>query len=99
MLRLAFDIGGTFTDYVLQDQSTGRIRIWKVPTSREPAAVAVEATLAERISARDLSFEQVSNVIHATTVATNAILERKGARTDTPCVARFTPTSTATQTI
>ena len=80
MLRLAFDIGGTFTDYVLQDQSTGRIRIWKVPTSREPA-VGVEATLAERISAGDLSFEQVSSVIHATTVATNAILERKGART------------------
>ncbi len=80
MLRLAFDIGGTFTDYVLQDQSTGRIRIWKVPTSREPA-VGVEATLAERIAAGDLSFEEVSNVIHATTVATNAILERKGART------------------
>jgi N-methylhydantoinase A len=80
MLRLAFDIGGTFTDYVLQDQSTGRLRIWKVPTSREPA-LGVEATLAERIAAGDLSFEQVSSVIHATTVATNAILERKGART------------------
>ena len=37
MLRLAFDIGGTFTDYVLQDIETGRIRIWKVPTTREPA--------------------------------------------------------------
>ena len=48
MLRLAFDIGGTFTDYVLHDQSTGRIRIWKVPTSREPA-VGVEATLAEAV--------------------------------------------------
>jgi N-methylhydantoinase A len=80
MLRLAFDIGGTFTDYVLHDQSTGRIRIWKVPTSREPA-VGVEATLAKRIAAGDLSFEEVSSVIHATTVATNAILERKGART------------------
>ena len=80
MLRLAFDIGGTFTDYVLHDQSTGRIRIWKVPTSREPA-VGVNATLADRIAAGDLDFEQVSSVMHATTVATNAILERKGART------------------
>src|SRR5271165_4667255 len=79
-LRLAFDIGGTFTDYVLQDQRTGRVRIWKVPTTREPA-VGVETLLAEKIAARELSFEQVSSVIHATTVATNAILERKGART------------------
>jgi N-methylhydantoinase A len=80
MLRLAFDIGGTFTDYVLQDQKTGRIRIWKVPTTPEPA-LGVETTLAERIDAGELSFEQVSSVIHATTVATNAIIERKGART------------------
>jgi N-methylhydantoinase A len=80
MLRLAFDIGGTFTDYVLQDQRTGRVRIWKVPTTREPA-VGVETLLAEKIAAGELSFEQVSSVIHATTVATNAILERKGART------------------
>jgi N-methylhydantoinase A len=79
MLRLAFDIGGTFADYVLQDQKTGRVRIWKVPTTREPA-LGVETTLAERIAAGDMSFEQVSSVIHATTVATNAILERKGAR-------------------
>jgi N-methylhydantoinase A len=80
MLRLAFDIGGTFTDYVLQDQKTGRVRIWKVPTTREPA-LGVETTFAEKIAAGELSFEQVSSVIHATTVATNAIIERKGART------------------
>jgi N-methylhydantoinase A len=80
MLRLAFDIGGTFTDYVLQDQTTGRVRIWKVPTTKEPAR-GVQATLQEKIAAGELSFEQVSSVIHATTVATNAILERKGSRT------------------
>src|ERR1700674_1663344 len=80
MLRLAFDIGGTFTDYVLQDQTTGRIRIWKVPTTPEPAR-GVEATLSEKIAAGELAFGDVAGVIHATTVATNAILERKGART------------------
>jgi N-methylhydantoinase A len=80
MLRLAFDIGGTFTDYVLHDESTGRVRIWKVPTTPEPA-VGVETTLAQMIAAQEMSFEHVSSVIHATTVATNAILERKGART------------------
>jgi N-methylhydantoinase A len=79
MLRLAFDIGGTFTDYVLEDRSFGRIRIWKVPTTHEPAR-GVETTLAHMIAAGELTFEQVTSVIHATTVATNAILERKGAR-------------------
>jgi len=79
MLRLAFDIGGTFTDYVLEDHKTGRVRIWKVPTTREPAR-GVQASLMERTAAGELSFERLSAVIHATTVATNAILERKGAR-------------------
>jgi N-methylhydantoinase A len=80
MLRLAFDIGGTFTDYVLHDQKTGRLRVWKVPTTEAPA-LGVEATLAEKVASGELSFEQVSSIIHATTVATNAIVERKGART------------------
>ena len=80
MLRLAFDIGGTFTDYVLQDTGTGRTRIWKVPTTADPAQ-GVEATLRDKIAAGELSFADVSAVIHATTIATNAILERKGART------------------
>ena len=79
MLRLAFDIGGTFTDYVLQDTATGRTRIWKVPTTVDPARAA--ATLWDKIAAGELSFADVSAVIHATTIATNAILERKGART------------------
>jgi N-methylhydantoinase A len=64
------------------------VRIWKVPTTREPA-VGVETLLAEKIAARELSFEQVSSVIHATTVATNAILERKGARTALVTTAGF----------
>jgi len=88
MLRLAFDIGGTFTDYVLQDPQSGHVRVWKVPTTRAPA-LGVEATLAEKVATGELSFEQVSNVIHATTVATNAILERRGARTALVTTAGF----------
>jgi N-methylhydantoinase A len=49
MLRLAVDIGGTFTDYVLQDPQSGRVRVWKVPTTRAPA-LGVEATLAEKVA-------------------------------------------------
>jgi N-methylhydantoinase A/oxoprolinase/acetone carboxylase beta subunit len=67
MQRLAFDIRGTFTDYGLHDESTGRIRIWKVPTTREPES-SVEATLAQKIAEGELTFDQACSVVHATTV-------------------------------
>ncbi len=70
MLQIAFDIGGTFTDFAVCDTRDGRVQIWKVPTSLAPAD-AVMASLQER----------VRGVLHATTIATNAILERKGSRT------------------
>lgn len=76
MQRLAFDIGGTFTDYVLHDESTGRVRIWKVPTTREPES-GVEATLAQKIAEGELTFDQACSVVHATTVAA-AARERYG---------------------
>lgn len=76
MQRLAFDIGGTFTDYVLHEKSTGRIRIWKVLTTREPES-GVEATLAQKIAEGELTFDQACSVVHAITVAA-AARERYG---------------------
>ena len=81
MLQLAFDIGGTFTDLVLLDTETGQIDIWKVPTTPEAPDKAVAQALAERIASDEFSPGKISAAIHATTVATNAILERKGSRT------------------
>jgi len=81
MLQLAFDIGGTFTDLVLLDTDSGHLDILKVPTTPDSLDRAVAEALAKRISGGQLDPRQVSAVIHATTVATNAILERKGSRT------------------
>lgn len=81
MLQLAFDIGGTFTDLVLLDTATGDLDIWKVPTTPKAPDQAVATALAERIAAKELVPQKISAVMHATTVATNAILERKGSRT------------------
>ncbi len=81
MLQLAFDIGGTFTDLVLMDTATGDLDIWKVPTTPKAPDQAVATALAERIAAKELAPQKISAVMHATTVATNAILERKGSRT------------------
>jgi N-methylhydantoinase A len=80
MLRLAFDIGGTFTDFALRDQS-GRVDLWKVLTTPDDPARAVIDSLSERIASGELSAADVASVRHATTIATNAILERKGAAT------------------
>jgi N-methylhydantoinase A len=69
---LGVDVGGTFTDAVLVD--AGRVRTAKVPT----AARQEESVLA---AARSVGIDGVERFTHGTTVATNALLERKGART------------------
>jgi N-methylhydantoinase A len=69
---LGIDVGGTFTDAVLL--ADGRLSIAKVPTSTDQAESVVEA-------ARTVGAERVGRFTHGTTVATNALLERKGART------------------
>src|SRR5580698_3000199 len=81
MLEIAFDIGGTFTDFVVRDAETGQTDIWKVPTtSREPARAVLDGL---RALFRDTKLQpaDVLKALHATTIATNAILERKGSRT------------------
>ena len=81
MMELALDIGGTFTDLVLRDSTSGRTEIWKTPTtSREPSQAVLEG-LRARFGQTELKPDEVTTVLHATTIATNAILERKGART------------------
>jgi N-methylhydantoinase A len=80
MMQIAFDIGGTFTDFVLRDPRTGAVEIWKVPTTpREPARAVLEG-LQARFGGTALRPADLAEALHATTIATNAILERKGAR-------------------
>src|SRR5215212_4385835 len=69
---LGIDVGGTFTDAVVVED--GELRTAKVPTARNQEESVVAA--AEAVGAGD-----VQRFTHGTTVATNALLERKGART------------------
>ena len=78
--RVAVDIGGTFTDATLIDEATGHVAIAKTLTTpadpSEGFMAAVERAVREAgVTARDVTF-----VVHATTVATNAIIEGKVAR-------------------
>jgi N-methylhydantoinase A len=81
MIRVAFDIGGTFTDFVLHDSRSGRTITGKVPTSPEDPSIALVAGLKELLASARIGGGDLAAVLHATTVATNAVLERKGAAT------------------
>ena len=70
---IGIDIGGTFTDFVLVDPETQRIQTHKVPSIPSDPAKALVHGLG------DMRLETIDAIVHATTVATNAILERKGA--------------------
>ena len=81
MIRIAFDIGGTFTDFVLQDQARRVLRVAKIPTTPRNLEQAVLEGFDATLAAEQASPAAVSTILHATTIATNAILERKGNRT------------------
>ncbi len=75
MVVVGIDVGGTFTDLTEIDEETGRVRITKVPSTASDEARAVVAGL-ERIA----DPRAVRRIVHGTTVATNAIIQRRGAR-------------------
>src|SRR3546814_12329060 len=81
MLQLAFDIGGTFTDLVLLNTGTGHLDVWKVPTTPDAPDMAVARALAERVGEGAMPAADVSAALHPTTVPTQALLRRHGART------------------
>jgi len=78
--RVGVDIGGTFTDIVLLD-AEGRLHTKKVSSSVEDYARAIVAGLRDVFSDTGLGGKDIVEVLHGTTVASNAILELKGART------------------
>lgn len=76
MIIVAVEIGGTFTDLIMARDGE-IVRTIKVPsTPRTPEKGALDA-----LDTLDLPLESVGTVVHGSTVATNAVLERKGART------------------
>jgi len=79
--RAGVDIGGTFTDLLLLDQHTGEMIIGKILTTPGDPSVAVLQGLQALLRERQLDPASVAATIHGTTLITNAIIERKGART------------------
>jgi N-methylhydantoinase A len=78
--RIGVDIGGTFTDVALVDEETGHIGIVKVPTTPRDFVEAVLDGLRQALRLHGVAPTGVSLLAHATTVVTNALLEKKGAK-------------------
>ncbi len=78
--RLGVDIGGTFTDGALVDETTGDILIVKVPTTPTDPAVGFMAAVERALQRSQSGNDALRLVVHATTVATNALIEGKTAR-------------------
>ena len=77
--RVGADIGGTFTALVLLDED-GNLHTKKVPSTVDAYEEAIVDGLASVFDATDVTADSVSEVLHGTTVASNAILEHKGAK-------------------
>ena len=76
MYLVGIDVGGTFTDLTAVDMATGRAVVTKVPSRPRNEAAAVLAGL----EALGIASADVRRLVHGTTVGTNAVLERRGAR-------------------
>ena len=78
-MRLAIDIGGTFTDIVLENGN--ELLTKKVLTSTSQPELAVIEGVSELLNENNIKASEIKMIIHGTTLATNAIIERKGAKT------------------
>ncbi len=77
-IRVGVDTGGTFTDFVFENG--GRLDVFKVPSTPADPSLAVQAGL-NRICTATSTQISALDVVHGTTVGTNALLQRRGART------------------
>ncbi len=87
--RIGVDIGGTFTDFTMVDDRSGSVFVDKCLTTPDEPAEAVLQGIRKLARAHPGSLESTETVIHATTLLTNVILERKGAVTGLLTTAGF----------
>lgn len=75
------DVGGTFTDVTLVDSDRGSIKNHKVPSTPKDPSRAIMTGIEQILEKNSVPFNEVEYLAHGTTVATNALIERKGAKT------------------
>lgn len=78
--KLGVDVGGTFTDLILVDEATGQLVRAKTPSTPADPSVGVLTGIDKVCRLASISPSEISQIMHGTTVATNAVLEGKGAK-------------------
>ena len=81
MKLIGVDVGGTFTDVVFTDIEANRTLIHKVPTTPDDPAAGVMQGIVELCRHHELDRGEIDHIYHGTTIATNAVIEYKGAAT------------------
>ncbi|RUS59616.1 hydantoinase/oxoprolinase family protein [Pseudorhodobacter sp. E13] len=75
------DVGGTFTDLVILNPATGEVRLAKTPTTLDQKAGGQAAGVLAALDQSQTPLDQIALIVHGTTTTTNAVLERKLAKT------------------
>ncbi len=78
--RVGLDIGGTFTDFVLYDSEQRRVALYKCLTTPQDPSIAALEGLGALTAEAGITLADVGEIVHGTTLVTNAIIERRGAR-------------------
>jgi N-methylhydantoinase A len=80
-MKLGIDIGGTFTDLVLIEPKTGKLSFGKTLTTYPDPAVGIMNGVRQILAQFSVNIKDIETLVHGTTLVTNAIIERKGAKT------------------
>jgi N-methylhydantoinase A/oxoprolinase/acetone carboxylase beta subunit len=78
---IGVDIGGTFTDFVMRRRQDGALRLHKALTSPDDPSRSVMEGIAALLAQAETDAEAIATVVHGTTLITNALIERRGAKT------------------
>jgi N-methylhydantoinase A len=87
--RLGIDVGGTFTDLLLHDEEQGRTWLAKTPTTPRDQSIGVISGIEQITGQAGIAPSDVTAILHGTTAATNAVLEKRGARVGVVVTAGF----------
>jgi 5-oxoprolinase (ATP-hydrolysing) len=87
--RIGIDVGGTFTDFLVLDDQGGETRLVKTASTPDDLSRAVITGLERLLDEFGIAASEVGFVMHGTTVATNAVLEGRGARVGLLCTEGF----------
>jgi len=78
--RIGIDVGGTFTDFVLAERASGRVVRYKEPSVPSDPSLSIERGLPPLMERAGVTPADIELVVHGTTLALNAIIQRRGAR-------------------